>query len=94
MFTVLWKIDRDNEQLYSTYGVALIPPTDRAPCDDWDCSGRRHVAFQALTAVQDSDNLMLNRTVIDVGEVFVMNGDGKTIAIYRFDSVEKLRNAA
>jgi hypothetical protein len=84
MFTLLWKISDNNEEIFSTYGTALIPAVVE-PSDQLDCGGRRHLAFQRLVAVQDDDtNLHLVRTVIDIGEVFVMNGDGKTVATYRF----------
>jgi hypothetical protein len=84
MFTLLWKIGPDHEEIYSTYGVSHIPAAAQ-PSDQMDCGGRRHIAFQKLTAVQDdSHNLHLVRAVIDIGEVFVMNGEGKTIAMYRF----------
>lgn len=85
MFTVLWKIGNDNEEIYSAPSVVLVPRHESAPSDQLDCRGERHVAFMKLTPVEDdSSGLHLVRTVINFGEVFVMNEAGKTVAMYRF----------
>ncbi|ODM71660.1 hypothetical protein A6X20_06875 [Bradyrhizobium elkanii] len=80
--------------MYETYGVAKIPPAAQ-PSDHLDCRGRAHIAFQHLTAVEgDGHKLHLVRSVIDIGEVFVMNSEGKTVAMYRFEADDRKAIAA
>lgn len=77
MFTVLWKTPNGGEEIYVAPSVAKIPAL--SVCSkDADCEGRAHLAFQRL------DGYAMTRTLIDMGEVFVMNSDGKTVATYRF----------
>jgi len=74
MFTILWKMPNGGEEIYIAPGISKIPVADVAS-DQLDCGGREHVAFQHL------DGHAMTR---DVGELFVMNSDGKTVATYRF----------
>lgn len=84
MLTVVWKIGRDQEEIFETASVAKIPAAPERS-DQLDCGGRAHIAFQRLTAVEgDGVRERIVRTVIDIGEVFVMNAGGSTIAKYRF----------
>jgi hypothetical protein len=83
MLTILWKTPSGAEEINVTYGISKIPALQE-PSEQADCGGREHVAFQCLVAVQDQENLQLHRTVIDAGDVFVMNAEGKTVATYRF----------
>lgn len=86
MFTLLWKIGPGREEIYQTPSVVRIPAAAQ-PSNDLDCCGKAHIAFQKLDAVEDDGaHLHLVRAVISEGEIFVMNGEGKTIAMYRFDS--------
>lgn len=88
MFTILWRAPDGAEEIYVAPCVSKIPadprlaePADNAMLDllaHLDCGGREHVAFQRL----DGNGMV--RSVIDVGEVFVMNAQGKTVATYRF----------
>lgn len=86
MLTVLWKTPNGGEEIFVAPSVSKLPglPPGTSDLDKADCHGRPHIAMQCLTAVQDQAGLHLHRVVIDMGEVFVMNGDGKTIATYRF----------
>jgi hypothetical protein len=86
MLTILWKIPNGDEQIFATYGTSKISALP-APSEQADCNGREHIAFQRLVAVQDKEHLQLHRTVIDVGDVYVMNAEGKTVATYRFPAV-------
>ena len=83
MLTILWKIPGGGEEIHITHGISKILALPE-PSEQADCHGREHIAFQALTAVQDREHLQLHRTVIDVGDVYVMNAEGKTVATYRF----------
>jgi hypothetical protein len=80
MFTVLWKTPNGGEEIFVAPSVSripgIVPGTEDA--DRYDCHGRPHIAMQCLTD-QDSQ-----RIVIDMGEVFVMNAEGRTVATYRF----------
>lgn len=94
MFTVLWKITPDNEEIYQSPSVVKVPDAGRRS-DELDCRGRPHLAFQALEPVSDDSAAMrLVRRVIDSGEVFVMNPEGKTIAMYRLDRDDRQSLAA
>jgi hypothetical protein len=94
MFTILWKIGPDHEEIFSTASVSKIPAAEKQS-DDFDCHGRPHLAFQALTPIEDDGaGLRLVRTVIDSGEIFVMNAEGKTVAMYRFEAESRARIAA
>lgn len=85
MFTILWKIPGGTEEIFSTPSVSKVAAA-KEMSDQLDCRGREHIAFQQLSAVQDDTaNLHLVRTVIDIGEVFIMNAEGKTVAMYRFE---------
>lgn len=83
MFTVLWKTPEGEEDIFAAASVTKIPALKK-PDKDADCHGREHVAFHHFTPVQNKETLQLTRTVIDCGSVFVMNGDGQTVATYRF----------
>ena len=93
MMTLLWKIGPDHEELYETSSVSKIPAAPERS-DQLDCGGRAHIAFQKLTAVWGEDELRLIRTVIDTGEVFVMNAEGKTVAKYFFEPDKRQSIAA
>lgn len=85
MFTLLWKMEGGGEEIYSVPTTIVIVPDAGKRSDDLDCRGRRHLGFQRIEAVSDdSAALHLARSVIDSGEVFVMNGEGKTVAMYYF----------
>lgn len=86
MFTLLWKIGPNQEELYQVASVATVPAAAN-PSDEMECGGRAHLAFQRLTHVEDGGaQLQIVRAVIDLGEVYVMNDAGKTVASYRFDA--------
>ena len=94
MLTLIWKIAEGHEEVYEVCSVAKMPAA-KERSDQLDCGGRAHLSFQRLTAVQDDGlNLHLVKAVIDMGEVFVMNSDGKTIAMYRFDKDDRPAIAA
>lgn len=84
MFTVLWRFQGGGEEIFAAPAVSLISAASE-PTDQMDCAGRRHVAFLRL------DGHGMTRTVIDVGDVFVMNGQGRTVATYRFDARPRLK---
>lgn len=77
MFSILWKTPDGGEEIYVAPSVSKIPPAKELS-DQLDCRGREHVAFQKL------DGRDMVRTVINVGEVYVMNAQGKTVASYYF----------
>lgn len=80
MFTVLWKISDDREELYCAANVSLIPET-KDKDHDWPTA--RHVAFPAKVGYGDGTQGW-SRTVISTGSVYVMNETGATVAIYHF----------
>jgi hypothetical protein len=77
MFTILWKMPNGSEELYVAPAVAKLPKQPE-PSDQFACGGNAHVAFQRV------DGYGMTHTVIDSGEVYVMNGGGQTVATYRF----------
>ena len=84
MFTILWKTPNGGEELFAAASIALmqeapsgVPP---AELEKMDCHGRRHVSFCYKDVVEKQPI----RTTIDVGAVYVMNAEGRTVATYRF----------
>lgn len=88
MLTVLWKIDEDREEVYLSPFVALIPAKTVKHDGEMDCGGRRHLSFQRL------DGYGMTHTLVDCGDVFVMNTEGKTVARYSFGTTDNLKRAA
>ncbi len=90
MFTVLWKVGPGQEEIFETASIAKIPKRAKPSEGEGpmpDCEGRPHISFQSMTAVEnDGVELHFVRTVIDVGEIFIMNGEGKTVASYRLEA--------
>lgn len=81
MLTVLWKTPNGGEEIFVAPSVSknpgVAPGTEDA--DKYDRHGRPHIAINCCVADHESQ-----RMVIDMGEVFVMNAEGKTVATYRF----------
>lgn len=78
MFTVLWKTREGAEELFSSPRVVKVPALQQNAPPEHPCEGREYLSVEFL------DGLSTSRIYIDSGEVFVMNGDGKTVATYRF----------
>lgn len=82
MFTVLWKLPSGGEELYVAPSVTLVPAappdTPSAELAHRDCRGLAHVVLRRI------DGFEMERTLIDVGSVFVMNTEGRTVATYKF----------
>ncbi|MES5483621.1 hypothetical protein QMZ05_12755 [Bradyrhizobium sp. INPA03-11B] len=80
MLTVLWKMPNGGEEIYVAPSVSRVPAlvAEAAELEAADCHGAAHIAMQVATGKGTE------RTVISIGEVFVMNAEGRTVATYRF----------
>lgn len=83
MFSVLWKFPKgEGEEIFLAPAVSFIKGT-KDPVALADGGHRDHVTFARKAAYGDGEN-GFERTVIDIGKVFVMNPEGQTVASYHF----------
>lgn len=82
MFTVLWKIPDGAEEIYSVPCVVKKAAVAGNPTAEerakMDCNGDEHISFHKF------DGFATHKQVINLGDVYVMNADGKTVATYLF----------